>query len=60
MVSAFAIFCFMIDNRILYFYFTRAEVTLEVRHIILSVPETELGKREEGNRFVSIACILNS
>ncbi|MOA00807.1 hypothetical protein D3C78_1201820 [compost metagenome] len=50
----------MIDNRILYFYFTRAEVTLEVRHIILSVPETELGKREEGNRFVSIACILNS
>ncbi|MNJ74084.1 hypothetical protein D3C77_709670 [compost metagenome] len=38
MISAFTIFSFMINNGILYFYLARAQVALEVRHIVLGVP----------------------
>ncbi|MNE05415.1 hypothetical protein D3C80_979760 [compost metagenome] len=59
-VSAFAIFCFVINNGILYFNLTCAEVTLEVRHIVLGIPETEFSKGEKRHCFVRTACIFNS
>ncbi|MNC29163.1 hypothetical protein D3C75_774040 [compost metagenome] len=58
-VSALTVFGFVIDNRILDFNLTNAQVALEVGHIIMGIPQTELGKGEQLNCFLNIASVLN-
>ncbi|MNL66792.1 hypothetical protein D3C87_1913120 [compost metagenome] len=60
MVSALAVLGFVIDNGILHFNFTSAKVTLEVGHIIIGIPQTEFGKREQLNCLFRGASVLNN
>ncbi|MNO32640.1 hypothetical protein D3C76_226370 [compost metagenome] len=58
-VSALTVFSFVINHGILDFNFAGAEVTLEVGHIILGIPETEFGKREQLYGFLGGTGVFN-
>ncbi|MNW62681.1 hypothetical protein D3C74_408260 [compost metagenome] len=59
MVSALAVLGFVIDYGVLDLHFAGAEVALEVGHIVLGIPETEFGKREQLHGFLRRAGVLN-
>jgi len=58
MVSALSVLCLVIDNRAFNLNFTGAEVSLEVGHIIISIPQAELNKREESYFLFVLSFIL--
>ena len=46
-ITAFTIFCLMVNDAALDFHFTRREITLEVFHIGSSIPQTPFREREK-------------
>ena len=51
-IAAVAVFCFVVDNRIFDFNAAGREVSLEVRAVVLSVPETPFSERPEFESLV--------
>ena len=47
MVTALTVLCLMVYDAVLYFDLTCGEVTLEICHIVLGVPEAPLQERKE-------------
>ena len=57
MVTAFAIFRFVVDGATLNLYFSSREVALEILHVRSSIPQAPLFKREELKRLYFVALI---
>ena len=56
-IPAFPVFRFMIKNRTFYFHLSSAEVTLEILHIIICIPETPFQIRKQQNCFLLLRII---
>ena len=56
-IPAFPVFRFMIKNRTFYFHLSSAEVTLEILHIIICIPETPFQIRKQLNCFLLLRII---
>ena len=51
MISAFFIFCFVINYRIFNFHFAGGEISLEIFHIGSGIPECPFYKRKDFELF---------
>ena len=49
MISPFPVFRFMVDGIVNYFHLTDAVVALEIRRVVVCIPEAELGIGENIN-----------
>ena len=56
-IAALTVFGLVINSAADDLYFANAEIALEVGHIIISVPQAELHKREELHVFFSLAAV---
>lgn len=56
-IPTFPVFCFVIKNGTFYFHLSGAEVTLEILHIIIRIPETPFQIRKQLNRFLPLRII---